>query len=163
MPNSIYLAKVGTLQTARVDFVEDATSVSHTASVPLPAGSVIQDIYIYSRANWGDDAVTMDIGDTADPNGYLAAFPMDDAEVAAPQVGSWLSNTFNAAEAYGAYCLAAADRPLVGPTSNNFGWNYVAGSNLIITINVTTPSATTGRTTVVVYYTVPVSIPIVST
>lgn len=162
MANSIYLATVGTLQTARVDFVEDATSVSHTASVPIPAGSVIQGIFVLPRVAWGDASAALDVGDTADPNGYVAAGLLSyiDAELFA----TWDVTDFkdDGVGKLGAYYLAPDDPTIIGPSVNNFGWNYVAGSNLIITVNVATPSATTGRTTVVVYYSVPANMPIVS-
>jgi hypothetical protein len=56
----------------------------------------------------------------------------------------------------GAYLVAATGRR--GPTASNFGKKYVAGSNITGIITVTTPTPTTGRTTMVVRYCVPPTI-----
>lgn len=144
----------GFVRTARVDFVEDATSVSYTASVPIPAGAVIQDIVVNKRAGWVASAV-LTIGDTADPDGYMAT--SDFLQDAGVEPLSLLESGSDI-DGRGAYfSVPESGLSLVGPTVNNFGFNYVAGSNLIVAIAVATPSATTGRTTVVVYYTVPAS------
>lgn len=251
-------AASGFLRTARVDFMEDATSTQMQALVPIPAGSIIQEMSYQNRAAWvsanlitgsgwtlgtgwaespdevfthtpgntaalthsgaivagrayivtvtnasgtdgnvtvslggvsfvidGNDApntltrilvavdttgfaitptslydgvieevsvyfgATLAVGDTADPNGYMVAQLLDGNSV-----------EFSGCITDGAY--TNGDGGLIGPTSNNFGWNYVAGSNIIATITNPVPSATAGRTTVVVYYTVPESIPVVS-
>lgn len=271
MAVSIYLAKVGTLQTAIANFVEDATSTSHVATIPIPAGSVIKSIAMQNREAWAcsnaistggwtvgagwaespdetfthtpgstaalshsfaptigrtyyvavpqlsgtagalvvnfggvldifpnfdganDDIVysafitatstaglsivpatdydgvlsevevllgpRLTIGDTADTDGYTTT--STDPNFAGSEY-LWSQNlNFSEQIAFGngAY---NADESTVGPTVNNFGTYYVAGSNIIATITNPVPSATAGRTSVVVYYSVPVSMPIVS-
>lgn len=61
----------------------------------------------------------------------------------------------------GAYLVAATGRR--GPTTDNFGQYYAAGSEIIGTITVTTPGATTGRTYMEVIYSVGTSVNAIAT
>lgn len=135
----------------QVTFTEDATSVSHTASVAIPAGATLVDIIIDAGALWGAAAASLTVGDTASTNGYFTATNLKATDLL---VGEQLrvSNSTLWGGVNGAYLVAATGRR--GPVSSNFGGKYVAGSNIVATIAVTTPAVTTGRTYMTVIYSV---------
>lgn len=139
----------------QVAFVEDATSVTHTATIPIPAGAELIDIIVDTTVIWGDTAAVMKIGDTADDDGYFTGIDLDATDLL---VGEQLriSNSTLWGGKEGAYLVAATGRR--GPVSSNFGGRYVAGSNILATVSVTTPSATTGRSFVTVIYAIGESI-----
>ena len=139
-----------TLKVAHFDFVEDAASLTHTATLVLPANSQIHDIQVDQRALWAAAAAVLKVGDTADDDGYFTGVDLKATDLL---VGEQLRLV--AAENWGgkqgAYLDAATGRR--GPTSNNFGGWYVTGSSLTAIVTVTTPSGSpTGRTRVTVTY-----------
>ena len=138
-----------------VNFAETATGVSHVGTVPIPAGAALLGIDIVPQVLWGAAAASMVVGDTATPTGYFTAINLKATDALVGEVFDT-----NTSELWGglqgAYLVAATGRR--GPTASNFGKLYVAGSNIVATITVTTPSVTTGRTSMVVRYTVPSAI-----
>ena len=139
----------------QVLFTEDATSVTHTATIPIPAGAELIDIIVDAQALWTDSSATLKIGDTADDDGYFIGVELDATDLlVGEQLRMSHSTLWGGKE--GAYLVSATGRR--GPTSSNFGGRYVAGSNILATVSVSTPSGTAGRTWVTVIYAVGESI-----
>lgn len=134
----------------QVTFAETATGVLHTATIPIPANATLLDIQVSGAVAWGAGAAVLDVGDTADPNGYFANVNVKATDLLAGEVLSVAGSTANWGGRNGAYLVASTGQR--GPTSSNFGTRYIAGSNIIATVTVTTPSVTTGRTYLTVFY-----------
>lgn len=141
----------GVVFSKQVNFVEDATSLTHTASITLPAGSTLINIIIDQGVLWGASAASLSVGDTASGTGYFSGVNLKATDLL---VGEQLNitNSENWGGKQGAYLVAATGRK--GPTSSNFGCKYVAGSNIVAVVTVTTPAVTTGRTYMTVLWTV---------
>ncbi len=150
----------GTIVAKRATFEETATGTSHVATIAIPAGSVIHSIKVIPRALWGAGAAVLKVGDTADDDGYFTGV---DLKATDALVGEVLETNNDAlwGGKNGAYLVAATGRR--GPTSSNFGMSYVAGSNIVGTVTVTTPGSTAGKTELVVEYSIPLAVtPVVS-
>lgn len=152
--NSVSPAITGTagsgfVRVLQASFVEDATSVTHTATFPIPAGATLLDIVVDAGALWTGGTASLTVGDTASTNGYFTATNLKATDLL---VGEQLraSSSTNWGGVNGAYLVSATGRH--GPTSSNFGSKYVAGSNIVATIAVGTPATTAGRTYISVYY-----------
>lgn len=132
-------------------FVEDATTTVHTVTIPIPAGATLHDIQVDAGVLWTDSSASLDVGDTADPNGYFAAANLNATDLL---VGEQLrlSNSTLWGGKNGAYLVAATGQR--GAATGNFGGKYVAGSNIIATVTVSSPSGTAGRTYITVWYSV---------
>lgn len=141
----------GVLTTKIVAFTEDATSTTHTGTVVIPAGAWLHDIRITNGALWGAGSATMIVGDTADDNGYFTGIDLKATDLLVGEVLAMNGSTQWGGKE-GAYLVAATGRR--GPTTSNFGQYYAAGSTIDGIITVGTPGATTGRTYMVVQYSV---------
>jgi len=141
----------GLMITKMAAFTEDAASTSHVATVAVPAGAIIHDITVTNSVLWGAASAALDVGDTADPNGYFAAVDCKATDLAVGEVLA-TSDSTNWGGKNGAYLVAATGRR--GPTSSNFGNYYAAGTNILGTMTVGTPAVTTGRTWMSVTYSV---------
>lgn len=146
-----YPGTTGTPITRTVEFIENATNTTHTGTVPIPDGAWLHGIRVTNGALWTAGAAVLDVGDTADPNGYFAAVDLKATDLLVGEVlDTEVEELWGGKQ--GAYLVAATGRR--GPTTDNFGQYYAAGSNIIGTISVTTPGATTGRTYMEVTYSV---------
>lgn len=133
-------------------FTENATSLTYTATVAIPAGATLHDIQIDAGALWGAGTATMTVGDTADDDGYFTGVNLKATDLLVGEqlrIGS--SVLWGGKE--GVYLVAATGRR--GPVASNFGGKYVAGSNILITVTTTAPAATAGRTYATVTYSQP--------
>lgn len=150
----------GSIIAKRATFEETATGTSHVATIAIPAGAVIHSIKVIPRVLWAAGAAVLKVGDTADDDGYFTGV---DLKATDALVGEVLETNNDAlwGGKNGAYLVAATGRR--GPTSSNFGMSYVAGSNIIGTVTVTTPGSTAGKTDLVVEYSIPLGVtPVVS-
>lgn len=155
LPNS---GAAGQMITKMVTFTENATNTIHTGTVAIPAGAILHNIQVNNSVLWGAASAAMDVGDTADPNGYFAAIDLKATDLLVGEVlDTSPSTSWGGKE--GAYLVAATGRR--GPTSSNFGKYYAAGSNILGVITVGTPGSTAGRTQMVVTYSVGEVIPAV--
>lgn len=134
-------------------FVEDPTTLTHTASFVIPAGALLTNIFALSTVLWaagGTAALT--IGDAAAANGWFVSTNLKATDLL---VGERLeaANPNCWGGVNGIY-LTAAGRfgQLVSPVMG--GYCPVAYT-VIATITVTGPSAAAGRTFVAVSYTLP--------
>lgn len=149
----------GSMITKMVTFTEDATSTSHVGTVPIPAGAWLHNIQVLSSVLWTGGTAAMDVGDTADPNGYFAAINLKATDLLVGEVlDTSPSTSWGGKE--GAYLVAATGRR--GPTATNFAKYYAAGSNIIGTVTVGTPATTAGRTFMLVTYSIGQTIAAVS-
>ena len=144
----------GVVLTKIVNFVENATGTTHTATIPIPANAVLHDIMVSNDVYWtATGAVSLTVGDTADTDGYFVASDLKATDMVPGEVYSVRGGTAAWGGKNGAYLVSATGRS--GPASTNFGFHYGTASNIVATITVATPAAATGRTTVSVVYSVP--------
>lgn len=134
----------------QVTFAETATGVLHVATIPIPANATLLDAQVSGGALWGGGAAVFKLGDTADDDGYFIGVNLKATDLLPGEVLSIAGSTANWGGKQGAYLVAATGQR--GPTSSNFGTRYIAGSNIVATVTVTTPSVTTGRTYLTVFY-----------
>lgn len=144
-------SKSGVMLTKIVAFTEDATSTSHVGTVTVPAGAWIHNISVTSGALWGAGTATLKVGDTADDDGYFTGVNLKATDLLVGEVLNTTASTLWGGKE-GAYLVAATGRR--GPTTDNFGQYYAAGSDIVGTITVGTPAVTTGRTYLSVTYSV---------
>jgi len=150
----------GLMITKRVLFTENAANTVHTGTIALPAGAWLHDIQVTNQALWGAASAALDVGDTADPNGFFAAVDCKATDLLVGEVLSMQNDSMWGGKE-GAYIVAATGRR--GPTSTNFGLYYAGGTNILGTMTVGTPGATTGRTIMSVTYSVGEAIAAVAT
>lgn len=134
-----------------VNFVENAANTVHTGSVVIPAGAWLHGIEVTSSALWGATSASMKVGDAADDDGYFTGINLKATDLL---VGESLdtnpSTGWGGKE--GAYLVAATGRR--GPVATNFAKYYPAGTTIAGIITVGTPAVTTGRTHMLVRYSV---------
>lgn len=140
----VMITKLGT-------FTEDDTSTSHVCTIAIPAGAILHNITVTNSVLWGATSAALDVGDTADGNGYFAAVNCKATDLAVGEVLDTSAST-NWGGKEGAYLVAASG--VRGPVATNFGNYYAAGSNIVGTMTVGTPAVTTGRTWMSVTYSV---------
>ncbi len=146
-PNDLVSGMV--VQTAL--FTEDATSVTHTVTIPIPAGAILHEIQVDAGVLWTDSSATLKVGDTADDDGYFIGVNLAATDLLVNEQLR-ISNSTLWGGKNGAYLVAATGQR--GPTTTNFGGYYAAGSNITGIVSVTTPSGTAGRTKMTVWYSV---------
>lgn len=139
----------GWIITKMVTFTENATNTLHTGTVTLPAGAWLHNIQVTSSALWGATTAVLKVGDTADDDGYFIGVNVKATDLVVGEVlNTDMSECWGGKQ--GAYLVAASGQR--GPVATNFGKYYAAGSNITGIITVGTPAVTTGRTYMVVAY-----------
>lgn len=149
--DAVYLgAPTGQMITKIVAFTQDATSTSHTGTVPIPAGAWVHSIRVASSVLWTPTgAATLKVGDTANDSGYFTGVNLKATDLVVGEVLDTHSSTLWGGKE-GAYLNATTGQR--GPTTSNFGEYYAAGSNITGIITVGTPANTAGRTFMIVTY-----------
>ncbi len=150
-PTSLIASPVQTLMAA---FVEDAVTLTHTATFPIPVGAVLLDIGFVPTVLWtGGGTVVLTIGDAAAANGWFLATNLKATDIL-------LGERLQAADSSkwgglnGAYLVAATGRfgqqvaPLIGGLVS-------AAYNVIMVITESAPSTAVGRAFGWVTYTTP--------
>lgn len=141
----------GNLITKVVAFTENATNTLHTGSVVLPPTSWLHNIQVLSSVLWTGGTAVMDVGDTADPNGYFASIDLKATDLLVGEVlDTTPSTSWGGKE--GAYLVAATGRR--GPAATNFAKYYAAGTTISGIVTVGTPATTAGRTFMAVTYSI---------
>lgn len=145
----------GLIFTKTVLFTEDATSVTHTGTIIIPAGATILDIYVVPQVLWTDSSAAITVGDAAAATGWFTSCNLAATDLV---LGERLqaSNANNWGGVNGAY-LTTAGRFGQQSTTNIGGYCPTAYS-VIGVVAVTTPSGTAGRTRMTVLWTVGQSI-----
>lgn len=148
-PGATVSANVYSLEAA---FVEDATSLTHTATFTIPAGATLNDIIVTPVVLWGaTTSAGFTCGDVNSANGW---FTTTDLKATDLVLGERLqaANATRWGGVNGAYLVSATGR--FGQQSTNMIGGYSPNAYSVIgVITVVGPSATTGRTRMTVIYT----------
>lgn len=125
----------------------------HTLGISIPAGAVLLDIMFFNKTLWNaGTSSTLIIGDTADPDGYIAATSLKATNMLAGETVTLDSiNAWGGLE--GAYLTAAGRR---GTLAN--GVYYPAADTITAKITLVGSTATTGESHMVVLYALPYSV-----
>jgi hypothetical protein len=135
-----------------ITFTEDATSVTHTGTVTLPAGSTLLNIQVTSSVLWTDASAVISVGDGQSATGWFNAANLAAADLLVGEVLD-ISNAENWGGKQGAY-LVAASGVKGQATATRSGVYYTSAGSVIGVVTVTTPSGTAGRTFMTVTYAV---------
>ena len=131
--------------------VENGAGTSYTATIPIPAGAVLQDVQLIAEALWNGTSATAKVGDTADDDGYFTGVNLKATDLVVGEILSAKHSTLWGGKE-GAYLVAASGRR--GPTSTNFGAYYAAGSNITCIVTPGAADGSAGRTVLSVTYSV---------
>jgi hypothetical protein len=131
--------------------VENGAGTSYTATIPVPAGAVIQDIQLIAEALWNGTSASAKVGDTADDDGYFTGVNLKATDLVVGEMLSAKHSTLWGGKE-GAYLVAATGRR--GPTATNFGQYYAAGSNITCIVTPGAADGSAGRTVLSVTYSV---------
>lgn len=132
-------------------FVEDATSVTHTATFNIPAGSTLIDIIAFNTVLWGAAAASLSIGDANSATGWFNAVDCKATDLVLGERLRASGGTWSWGGKQGAYLNNTTG--VFGQASGNMISGYCATAYSVIAVmTVTTPSVTTGRTFVTVIY-----------
>ena len=132
------------VKAAEVVFTETAGAGTYTGSIVLPAGATILDIKVKSTALWAADTAAMDVGDVADPNGFYAAINLKATDLLVDEEIRFESTGGKE----GAYIVTATGE------LNNYSASARTITGTIVTTGV---AGATGRTRMMVIWTVPTS------
>lgn len=136
-------AGTGTIFCKQALFTEDATSLTHTATFTIPAGSTLLDIIVVPQVLWTGGTATFTCGDANSANGWFTATNLKATDLI---LGERLqaSNANNWGGVNGAY-LTTAGR--FGQQSTNMIGGYCPTAYSVIgVVTVGTPATTAGRT-----------------
>ena len=82
------------VRSAIVTFRESDGSAAgvYTGSVVIPGGSYLVDVIVHSEVLWtADTSAEMDVGDGADPNGFLASVDLKATDLAAAESANFVA------------------------------------------------------------------------
>ena len=131
-------------------FVEDATTLTHTATFNLPAGSTLLDIIVTPIVLWtASGSAALTVGDANSANGWFQSTNLEATDLI---LGERLqaSNANNWGGLIGSY-LTTAGR--FGQQTTNMIGGYCPNAYSVIgVVTVTSPSTTVGRTAMTVIY-----------
>lgn len=154
----IGFSQTGTVFSKVVPFVETVGVTTLTGTVPLPAGSHLLEISFMSTVLWGGTSASLIIGDTFDNDGWMTALDLKATDLLVGEQYSILGAGTGAAlpATLGgktpAYITTAARKGSV--QTGNAATYYGVADAVIGVITQNTPS-TTGRSFMVVTYSVP--------
>lgn len=137
-------------------FTEDATSLTHTATFVLPAGSILLDIIVIPQVLWTGGTVSLSVGDANSATGWFTATNLKATDLI-------LGERLQASQAVatdGSY--GGGKEGAYVTTAGRFGQqatNLIGGFcptaySVIGVVTVTTPATTAGRTRMTVLWTV---------
>jgi hypothetical protein len=141
------------VQTLMAAFVEDAVTLTHTATFPIPIGAILLDVGFLSTVLWtGGGTVVLTIGDAAAANGWFLATNLKATDLLvgerlqAASSNNWGGLNGVNLTAAGRFGLAAA--PAIGGL-------VTAAYNVIMVVTESAPSTAVGRSFGWVTYAVP--------
>lgn len=140
--------------TAGVSFTEDGSGTSYTATVEIPAGTLVHDIGFTTTVLWDGTSASLDIGDDDDPNGWFAGVNLKATDLLVGEVlsaaddGAWGGKN-------GAYLTIAGRRGRVTAGVDS-GWYYGAASEVIFLVTPGAADGSAGRSFGWVTYSIPV-------
>lgn len=134
---------------------ENGAATSYTLSFTIPAGAILHNIRVIPKVLWNGTSASLDVGDTADPNGYFASVDLKATDLLVGEVLASANDDLWGGK-NGAYLNATSGQR--GPTSTNFGQYYAAGSTITAVVTPGAADGTAGRTVVEVEYTIPTTV-----
>jgi hypothetical protein len=144
-------ASTGLLITKSGVLTELTGDGTYAITIAVPAGAFIHRIMVAAQALWtAATSAALTVGDTASANGYFVSTDLKATDLLVGEVLDTISSSSWGGKE-GAYLVAASGRR--GPTTNNFGTYYAAGSNIIFSV-AKVGAGTAGRTAVSVTYSV---------
>lgn len=143
----------GTVISKTITFTEDATSVTHTGTVVIPAGATLHDIIVTSTVLWTDSSAEISVGDAQAATGWFNAVNLAATDLLVGEALRASSPTAGWAGKPGAY-LVAATGVWGQATATKAGPYYATAGSVIGVVTVTTPSGTAGRTFMTVVYSI---------
>lgn len=135
--------------TDTVLFTEDATSVTHTGTLSIPAGCLLLDVMVIPQVLWTDSSAAIIVGDANDPDGFFASTNLAATDLVIGERLQASSDNFWGGK-NGAY-LTTAGR-FGQQSANNIGGIMPTQYDIVGVVAVTTPSGTAGRTYMQVQY-----------
>lgn len=130
-------------------FTEDATSVTHTGTVTVPAGCMLLDIVVWSTVLWTDSSAAIVVGDAGSANGYFTSTNLNATDLLVGERLQAASSNFWGGK-NGTYLTTAGRFGRTGTTA--IGGYCPTDTPVIGVVSVTTPSGTAGRTYMQVIY-----------
>lgn len=146
-------AGTGFLISETITFTEDATSVTHTGTVVIPASATLHDIIVTSTVLWTDSSAAISVGDAESATGWFNAVNLSATDLLVGEALRASSPTAGWAGKPGTY-LNAGTGVWGQATASKGGPLYATAGSVIGVVNVTTPSGTAGRTFMTVTYSV---------
>jgi hypothetical protein len=143
----------GIVVSKTITFTEDATSVTHTGTVVIPAGATLHDIIVTSTVLWTDSSAAISVGDAQAATGWFNTVNLSATDLLVGEALRASSPTSGWAGKPGAY-LDATTGKWGQATATKAGPYYATAGSVIGVVNVTTPSGTAGRTFMTVTYSV---------
>lgn len=146
----------GAVFSKTVLFTEDATSVTHTGTIVVPAGATLLDIYVVPQVLWTDSSAAITVGDAASATGWFTSTNLNATDLV-------LGERLQASQAVatdgsygggkeGAYVTTAGR---FGQQATNMIGGYCPTAYSVIgVVAVTSPSGTAGRTRMTVLWTI---------
>lgn len=132
------------VQALQARIVENGAG-TYTADFVLPAGSTLVDIIIEGEALWtAATSASLEIGDSADPDGYWTAVDLKATDLLAGESLSLASNQLRGSTEIGAYGTVG--------TSTQLNRRYSASERTITATVVSVGAGTAGRTRITVLY-----------
>jgi hypothetical protein len=149
-------AGTGAVFAKTVLFTEDATSVTHTGTIVVPAGATLLDVYVVPQVLWTDSSAAITVGDAGSANGWFTSTNLAATDLV---LGERLqaSQAVSTDGSYGggkegSYVTTAGR---FGQQATNMIGGYCPSAYSVIgVVAVTTPSGTAGRTRMTVLWTV---------
>lgn len=143
----------GAVVSSTVLFTEDATTLTHTGTVVIPAGATLLDIVVVPQVLWGaGTSAAFTCGDANTATGWFTSTNLKATDLL---VGERLvaSDSSSWGGVNGAYLVSATGR--FGQQSANMIGGYCPSAYSVIgVVTVVGPSVTTGRTRMTVLYTI---------
>ncbi len=141
MAGSVFFtAPLGPVVSAQMDFIETAGAGVYTATLVLPAGSMVQNLWVINRVLWtaGGSTATLNVRNTATANAYITATTLHAVNFLSTNVLDTWKHIGNAA-------LSTTFESL----------SYPAGTTITATVTTTGAGGAVGSTSVIVIYAVP--------
>jgi hypothetical protein len=132
-------------------FTEDATSLTHTATFPLPAGATLLDIIVTPQVLWTGGTAAFTCGDAAAATGWFTAVNLKATDLLLGERLQASGGTHGWGGKNGTY-LVDASGVFGGVVAPNISGYYTTASSVIGVVTVTTPATTVGRTRMTVLY-----------
>jgi len=143
----------GVSVTKTVAFVEDATTLTYTGTIPIPAGSIIHDVVFTTSVLWTDSSAAVTVGDTGTATGWFTSTNLAATDLVVGEVLSAKGGIQTWGGKNGAFLVSVTGR-MGSAAAGNGGMYYGVADSIIAVVTVSTPSGTAGRSFLSVTYSV---------